>query len=162
MQRIWKGVALVVSFAFLLPVAVWGQGGATGAITGVMQDENGGVIPNAKIVVINKATGQTARETTTSGAGSFNVPQLPPGTYRVEISASGFSKYVVEGVIVRVTETTAITATMKVGAITESVTVTGVATAVNVTSAATGEVIGTQTVSNLPFATSNFLPLLAL
>jgi hypothetical protein len=61
---------------------------------------------------------------------------------RVEISAAGFSKYVVEGVIVRVTETTAFTATLKVGAITESVTVTGVATAVNLTSAATGEVIG--------------------
>jgi hypothetical protein len=36
---------------FLLAGAVWGQGGATGAIDGMVQDASGAVIPNAKVSI---------------------------------------------------------------------------------------------------------------
>ena len=43
----------------------WGQGGATGAITGAVLDASGAVIPNAAVQVIDAATGQPVRSLTT-------------------------------------------------------------------------------------------------
>ncbi len=162
MKLAWRWAAFLVVLSLFVPTGLWAQGGATGAITGLVEDEKGGVIVGAKIVITNKATGQTAREVTSSGAGTFGIPLLPPGSYRLEISATGFAKFVVEDVAVRVTETTNVVATLKVGAITESVTVTAVAPTLNVSSAATGQTITSQTVANLPLSTGNFLTLLTL
>ena len=162
MQRYWKWVAIALAVVLLLPSGALAQTGATGAITGVVQDEKGGVIPKAKVTIINVATGAKVREVETGDAGTFAVPLLPPGTYKVEITASGFSKFVGENIAVRVTETTTILANMKVGAVTETITVTDAATVVNVANATTGQTIGAHTVSSLPLSTGNFLTLLTL
>ena len=162
MRGYTKWFAMALAVALLFPAGLWAQGGETGAITGVVQDEKGGVIPDAKVVVINKATGAKEREVTTTGAGTFNVPLLRPGTYSLEITVSGFAKYVGETVVVRVTETTNVVATMKIGAVTETVTVSEAATPVQLTSATTGQTIGSQTIGTLPLSTGNFLTLLTL
>ena len=103
MRAYCKWTAIGVALVLLIPAGLWAQGGATGAITGVVQDEKGAVIPNAKVVVVNKGTGATEREVTTTGAGTFNVPLLPPGTYRLEVTVEGFARFVAESVLVRLT-----------------------------------------------------------
>ncbi len=162
MQRYWKWVAIALALALLLPSGAFAQAGATGAITGVVQDEKGGSIPKAKVVVISVATGAKVREVETGDAGTFAVALLQPGTYKLEITASGFSKFVGENIPVRVTETVTVVANMKVGAVTETITVTDAASEVNLANAVTGQTIGSHTVSNLPLSTGNFLTLLTL
>src|SRR5713226_862828 len=162
MQRHWNWVALILTVVLFAPAGLWAQGGATGAISGVVQDEKGGVIPDAKVVVINKATGVKEREVATTGAGTFNVTLLPPGTYKLEITVSGFSRLVADNIIVRLTETTTVVANMKLGAVTETVTVSEIAAPIQLASAATGQTIGSQTITNLPLSTGNFLTLLTL
>jgi carboxypeptidase family protein/TonB-dependent receptor-like protein len=146
----------------LIPVGLWAQGGSTGAITGVVEDQQGGAIPNAKIEVINKGMGVKEREVTSGTAGAYTVPLLPPAIYRLEVTAPNFAKYVAESVEVRVTETTTVNIKMQVGAITQVVTVTEAAVPVNLSNPTTGQVIGPQTVSNLPLSNRNYLTLLAL
>jgi hypothetical protein len=163
MQKFNKWFAIAATLALLIPAGLWAQSGSTGAITGLAQDEKGGTIPNANVVVINRATGAKVRETTTTTAGVFNITLLPPGTYRVEITAAaGFAKFVADDIVVRVTETTSVTATMKLGMVTETVTVTGAAAVVNLANATTGQTIGSETVASLPLSTGNFLTLLTL
>src|SRR5712692_8419660 len=157
MRAYCKWTAIGVALVLLIPAGLWAQGGATGAITGVVQDEKGAVIPNAKVVVVNKATGVTEREVTTTGAGTFNVPLLPPSAYRLEITAEGFAKFVAESVLVRVTDTSSVVVTLKVGPMTQTVTVTEVVIPIVTTSAVTGQTIGAFTVSTLPLPTRNFL-----
>src|SRR5579871_1005715 len=66
------------------------QGGATGAIGGVVQDSSGAVIAGAQVSITNEATGEVLRQTTTDPSGGFAVPLLPVGSYLVEVRAKGF------------------------------------------------------------------------
>ncbi len=159
----WMAVFLgVLSIALLTPAGLRAQAGATGAITGTVLDQKGGAIAGATIVVTNVATGQKEREVVSTGAGTFNVPSLPPGTYSVEVAAAGFSRFLVERVLVQVTETSSVIATLAVGKVTETVTVHEVALPAELTSATTGETISAETASTLPLSTRNFLTLLTL
>jgi len=155
-------VVACLLLALLVPVSLFAQGGSTGAITGTVTDEKGGIVAGATIKVTNVETGVEEREITSSGAGVFNIALLRPGFYRIEVTAPGFARFVAEKVIVRVTETSTIIVTLKVGQISETVTVTEVLVPVELTSAATGQTIGSYTVNNLPLATGNYFTLLTL
>lgn len=159
----WMGVFLaVLSIVLLIPAGLQAQAGATGAITGTVVDEKGEAISGATIVVTNVATGQKEREVVSTSAGTFNIPSLPPSTYSVEITAMGFSRFVMSRVLVQVTETTKVNATLSVGQVTETITVHDVTPPVELTSATTGETITAETASTLPLSTRNFLTLLTL
>ncbi len=138
------------------------QAGATAAISGLVQDPSGAVMPNAQVVVISEDTGVTARKVTSTGAGTFVVSLLPPGSYTLQITAPGFRAFEAHGLIARVTETTHVVAKMEIGQPKETVSIEALSTPVEVSSATTGETIQSQTITNLPLATGNFLALLAL
>src|SRR5258708_16095321 len=88
----WMAVFLGVSLmALLIPTGLRAQAGATGAITGTVSDQKGGAISGATIVVTNVATGHKEREVVSTGAGTFNVPSLPPSHYSLEITPTEFS-----------------------------------------------------------------------
>lgn len=162
-RKFWAMRNLMVFLgALLLATSAFGQAGSTGAINGTVQDEQGAGIPSAQVRVTNTATGVVERESSTTGAGLFDIPSLQPGTYKVEVTAKGFARFVAEKVRVQVTETTTVNATLKIGQISETVVVTEVVTPVQLSSATTGEVIGPYTVSTLPLSTRNFLTLLTL
>jgi hypothetical protein len=159
----WMAVFLGVSLmALLIPAGLRAQAGATGAITGTVSDQKGGAISGATIVVTNLATGHKEREVVSTGAGTFNFPSLPPSHYSLEITATGFSRFVMDNILVQVTETASVNATLSVGQVTETVTVHDVSPPVELTSAATGETISAETASTLPLSTRNFLTLLTL
>jgi hypothetical protein len=162
MHFINRLVVCCLLLALAIPVSLFAQGGSTGAITGTVLDEKGGAVAGAKIVVTNVETGVHEREIVSTGPGTFSVPLLPPGTYRIEATAQGFAKFVAEKVVVRVTETSNVIVTLKLGQMSETVTVTEVLVPVELTSAATGQTITSYTVNNLPLATGNYLTLLTL
>src|SRR5580700_3991325 len=70
---------------------VAGQSLTTGAITGSVTDQSGGVMPRVVIVATNTGTG-VARETHSSASGSYLLAELDPGTYNVTAQSSGFAK----------------------------------------------------------------------
>jgi hypothetical protein len=61
-----------------------------GSITGVVRDPSGAVVPAADVLVTNEGTALT-RRATSSSAGLFSVPNLDIGTYKVRVSAKGFT-----------------------------------------------------------------------
>src|SRR5215471_13235217 len=138
------------------------QGGATGAITGTVQDPSGGLIASAKVEIVSEATGQVVRDLTTDSSGSFTATLLPVGSYSVGVSATGFATTKFTGVLVRVTETTRMTAELKVTQATETVSVSAEVATINTANAATGQALDSSTVSTLPLPTQNFQQLLSL
>ena len=156
----FKALTVVLLIAMLAGFA-WAQGGSTGAISGTVLDEKGGVMPNAKVEVYNIETGEKVRQVTSSSAGTFNVPFLDPGKYRVEITSAGFEKFVTS-LAVLVSETAAVSANMRVGAMTTVVIVEGTVTPVDTTSPTTGQTLTSESVNDLPLSTRNFLTLLTL
>src|ERR671936_2726317 len=62
------------------------------AIEGTVSDQSGAPLPGATIVMTNQATNVKYQGVSTS-SGSFRIPALPPGTYRVEVQAPGFEMW---------------------------------------------------------------------
>ena len=85
--------AFVVSLALALPQCRLAQAQtSTGTISGVVTDASGGVVANAEVKATNEATGQTWTAASSS-SGEFQLQNLPPGSYAVEVSAAGFQVF---------------------------------------------------------------------
>jgi hypothetical protein len=161
MNSLWKMMASSI-FLAVFTGSMFAQGGATGAVSGVVQDSSGAVIANAKVSIKSEATGEVLRQATTDASGLFTATLLPVGNYTVEVNAAGFPDTKFPGVVVRITETTRMTAAMKVSTVKEVVEVQSQVEQVNTTDATTGQSLGAQTITDLPLATRNFQQLLTL
>ncbi|MET0625830.1 MAG: TonB-dependent receptor [Pyrinomonadaceae bacterium] len=154
--------ALLLSAAAFLPPAARAQTSNTGVITGVVQNEKGEVVSHATVRAVNVGT-NAAREVTTSGEGVYEIAQLAPGAYRVEVEAQGFSKSVQEGVVVNVLQRTTVNPTLKVGVVTEVVNVTGEsAPLVETTKTDVSGVVDQRRLENLPVNGRSFASLAVL
>jgi hypothetical protein len=81
----------------LVTVFALAQSQTTGRIAGTVKDQNGAVIVSAAATVTSLATAEQ-RKVSTDNAGNYDVSLLPPGTYRVSVTANGFKKTDVESV----------------------------------------------------------------
>lgn len=142
--------------------AAFGQGGATGAISGTVVDLNGGTVADAEVQIINSATQVLVRRVNTTTDGSFVATFLPPATYYVVVNKSGFAEAKATSIEVRVTETTRLSVTLKPGTVSETVEISAQVATVETTNATTGQTIGQETVRDLPLATQNYQQLLTL
>jgi len=154
--------AQLVLVGILTSTHAYGQGGATGAISGAVVDTSGGSVAGAEVQIIDTRTESLARKVSTNADGLFVAPLLPPGTYIVVVNKSGFAEAKASGIEVRVTETTKVTIALKPGAVSEKVEISAQITSVETTNAATGQSLGTATVRELPLATQNYQQLLTL
>ncbi len=93
-----------------------------GNITGQVTDTSAAAVPGATILITNHSTNQTSTVTTETN-GDYNLPNLSPGTYRLEVSAQGFKKVVKDGVVMTAAATVRVDARLEVGQITETVEV---------------------------------------
>jgi hypothetical protein len=159
---ITRNLAVVFVLSLAFGSLAFAQGGATGAIGGVVQDPSGAVIANAKVSVTIEATGEVLRQVTTDASGLFVATLLPVGNYTVQVNAAGFPVTKFPGVVVRITETTRMTAVVKTSVVKEVVEVQSQVEQVNTTDATTGQSLGAQTITDLPLATRNFQQLLTL
>src|ERR1017187_793765 len=94
-----------------------------GSVTGTVADASGGIIPGAKIIATNLATGLGGTFLST-GTGTYNVPGLLPGTYRVTCEKEGFKLTTVDHVVIDVASAVTVNITLQVGAAIQSVEVT--------------------------------------
>jgi hypothetical protein len=155
---------LVAAFSlFLFAGLALGQTGAGtfGTILGTVNDETGAVVPKVTVTVTSVRTG-SVRTTTTDEQGSYQVPALLPGLYRVELEASGFKKYQRTDVELRVNESVRVDATMQVGELTQTVEVEGGAPLLTTSSGTVGHVIDNKSVVELPLNGRDFTQLTLL
>ena len=96
----------------------------TGAIRGVITDQNGGAVTDAKVTITKKSTKQSTT-TQTTGSGQFEFSNLPLGDdYEVAIEASNFKTLTLSDVKVQLNKINDLSAQLTVGGIGETVTVT--------------------------------------
>lgn len=160
MQTFVRRYFAFIFLVLLMSSLAWAQGGPTGAISGVVRDETGALVPNATVSITSVDTGREVRTLTSSAEGTFTASLLPVGMYRVIVTAPGFSRFEAANVQVRVTEVTSVPINLRVGAVETEVTVTEAATPVQLNSATTGQVI--SNVGAIPSPTRNVLHFLAL
>ena len=93
-----------------------------GTILGTVTDPSGAVVAGAQVTVKNTGTG-LQRSTTTSGDGSYSLPELPIGTYDVTVTQAGFETSVTKGVTVDVATERRVDAALKAGQVSTQVEV---------------------------------------
>jgi Carboxypeptidase regulatory-like domain len=149
---------LLPTLVFSLAAIVFAQLGSAG-ISGLISDTNGAAVPNSRVTVKNKATGQT-RETTANAEGIYTFQNLPPATYEVRVEATNFAPAVVESVTLNVGEVPAINVTLKPAGAQETVIITpSDALSVDTNTSQISGVINERTLTNLPLNGRNFLDL---
>src|SRR5262245_64690064 len=84
-------ISLLVCLLAMTSTAIGQSQLGTGAISGTVQDPNGGLIAGATVTITNSGTGLT-RSVTTNEAGQFNVPVLPAGEYSARVERTGFAR----------------------------------------------------------------------
>lgn len=137
-------VALVVATAGSYAAAQTFTGGLRGAV----KDANG-VIPGVTVELINEGT-NVAREVVSNESGEYNFAAVPPGTYTVKATLTGFKTYENKGIRIGTQQFITLDITLDVGQLQETITVTGAAPLIDTSNASTGAVIDAQQLSTLP------------
>ena len=118
----------------------------TGEIRGTVVDARGGGLPGATVDVTSPSL-QGSRTTVTGAGGSFQLPALPPGTYKVTVTLAGFGK-AEQQTQVRLDATASVAVTLQVAA-TEQIVVTGEAPVVDVSTTTGGSNYGSSVIDRL-------------
>jgi hypothetical protein len=88
----------VVLFVLVATASAWAQ---TAEVSGRVTDESGAVLPGVTVTVTQTDTG-FIRSVVTDGSGSYVMPNLPTGPYRLEVALQGFRTYVQTGIVLQV------------------------------------------------------------
>src|SRR5436305_1616792 len=120
MKRIW--IAFLVGFvgSAITCSSVWAQ--ATAQISGTVRDQSGAVLPGVEVTATQTETG-IARMAVTNETGSYVLPNLPIGPYRLEASLPGFRSFAQTGIVLEVNASPVVNPTLQVGQVTEQVEV---------------------------------------
>ncbi len=131
------------------------------ALSGVVSDSTGAIVPNASVAATN--TGTNARTTAQSDSnGHYLLLQLTPGSYTLDVSSPGFKKYVRSGIVLQLQQQARLDVKLDVGDLAETVTVSANASPLETNSSTIGKVVDNNAIVNLPLNTRNVYSLIYL
>src|SRR5947207_10786234 len=157
MRRLFGQVIMVL---LLASMAAFGQT-FRGAINGTVEDPSGAVVPGANVTITNAATGGTQSMVTTSN-GQFAFQDLPLGTYKLSVTASGFTPIGVDNVPVTAGAIYTLPVKLSVGQRTTEVEVSAAALAIDTTTATQTMTIPSAVVQDVPLNGRDFTQLVAV
>ncbi|HYR43833.1 MAG TPA: TonB-dependent receptor [Terriglobia bacterium] len=134
-------------FSCLACTVVWGQ--STAQVGGTVRDQSGAVLPGVEVTATQTAT-SIARSVVTNETGSYVLPNLQVGPYRLEASLPGFRKFVQTGILLQVDASPVINIVMEVGQVAETVEVQADAALVETRNTGIGQVMDNVRVMELP------------
>ncbi len=120
-----------------------------GSITGNVSDASQAAVVGAKVVATEQTTNFT-RDTTTNGAGGYNLPTMPPGSYTITVTAPSFQTSTVTGVRVSPEEIARINVVLSIGQLTQNVEVSADAIALQTDRAEIRDDVTVRTLQNVP------------
>ncbi|MGA2218915.1 MAG: carboxypeptidase-like regulatory domain-containing protein, partial [Terracidiphilus sp.] len=125
-----------------------------GGITGEVSDVSGGVIPNARVTVVDEQTALT-RTAQTNGSGVYSFVNLPIGTYTLTYTADGFDVQKTQHITVQANRTATVNASLKVGQTTTTVEVEA-APMMNAADTTNGYIMESAEIESVPLPTGSF------
>jgi carboxypeptidase family protein len=141
--------SLVGVLAFLLITTSASAQLSTAQLSGRVTDESGAVLPGVTVTATQTDTGLT-RSVTTDASGTYVLPNLPTGPYRLEAMLQGFRTYSQTGIVLQVAASPAINVILAIGNVAENVSVEAAAPIVDVQSAGISDVIDNERIVELP------------
>lgn len=156
----WAAAAILTAI-MALPGVMQAQGGAQGTILGSMTDNAGLVIPGGKVVITDLQT-NVSTSITTNKDGSYSVPYLRPGLYRVSGEKEGFGKAIVDNLTLVVGQSLRVDLAMRLGTVTEMISVGANALHLDTEDATVSTVVDERQIVDLPLNGRQFNQLMFL
>src|SRR2546425_1933674 len=150
------GISLVLAFGCAL---VWAQG--TAQISGAVVDASGARLPGAEVTATQTATG-LVRTVVSNETGSYALPSLPTGPYKLEVSLPGFRTFVQTGIVLEVNGSPVFNVALDVGQVTQTVEVQANAALVETRNVGVGQLMETRQILELPLNGRGVTELIAL
>src|SRR3984957_12763529 len=164
-QRRLLRPALFLQLALLAVLAAFFPGAKlhaqTGSITGTVVDPSGAAIPGAKVQVTDQATGNLTREASADAGGTFRALNMPPGTYRIKVSAPGMEELVRDGIVLDQDQSLSLgNLALTIGQASQTVTVTTQTPLIDTATSSNAAVISQRQVTEQPLNGRDFESLL--
>jgi hypothetical protein len=139
-------VAVALAGILLLPKSVHAQA----TIAGVIRDASAAVLPGVTVEASSSALIEKSRTVISDGSGQYRITDLPPGTYAVTFTLTGFSTVKRDALAVSGSGVITVNADLRIGALEETLTVTGSSPIVDTQSVRREVVLNNETLSTLP------------
>jgi hypothetical protein len=157
LPRFFLNVSLVLSACSF---SLWGQS-SQGVIQGSVRDPQGSAIVGAKVVLTNTATGISSA-TTTNDSGTYLVPNLKVGSYRLVVESPGFKQYAQERISLSTADRLGIDVQLELGQVGETVSVTAEPPAIENRTSEIGQTIESKDVEDLPLGNRRTMNVISL
>ena len=128
-----------------------------GQVRGVVTDQSGSVLPNAKVILANVDTG-VVNQKDTDHAGLYVFDFVDPGTYTVTVEAGGFAKHLQQNVVVQSSGDVTVDVVMSTGPVQQEVTVSATPPLIETTSSNVELTFKTVTPSRARMVAVRFAP----
>ncbi len=129
---------------------------STGALSGIVTDTAGAVVPDAQIELTNLDTG-IRQPNKTNSTGLFSFPTVPVGNYSLRITAAGFKTALISPLVVSIGSTTPANTKLEVGASSQQITVTeSTGTLLNTSESSVSTTVNRKLIDNLPLSGRNY------
>lgn len=125
------------------------QAVTTGTLVGTVVDQTGAAVPNA-IILLTDTTTKTSRATKTNATGYYVLSNVPPGTYDLTISSSGFATERVQGQVIAVGTQSTVNVKLRVGNAQQTVEVTAEGVELQTLNATVGGTVAPEALETLP------------
>lgn len=145
----------------LFSLVLLGQVNPTGNLSGTVTDSSGAIVPGAAIAVAEASTGLKFGATS-GGNGEFFIGNMPPGTYNVTASLTGFQTGVYRAVQVVVGNTYDLKVVLQPGQVTSTVTVEAGQQLIETSQSSVGLTISGNVITTVPTPSNSALFGLAL
>ena len=154
-SRLILPVLCLIGVAFLVSSAFGQVDVSTATLKGTVYDANQAVIAGAQITVANLDRGLTQRAASGQD-GTYQIPLLPPGPYRIEVVAEGFDKTVVQRMELTIGEAAIFDARLVVGSVKTEIVVNEKAPLIEAEKTQQANTLGTLQIANLPNISRSF------
>jgi outer membrane receptor protein involved in Fe transport len=155
-----RRLALTAILHLAVSICVLAQS-PTATLSGRVLDPTQAAISGASVAAVNMGT-NVVSHATTNDEGFYTIVNLPPGSYRAEVTKPGFKTLIRPDLVLHVQDVIAINFKLSVGAVSESITVEGGAPLVNTESAAVSTVVDRKFAENLPLNGRSFQTLIQM
>src|SRR6185369_14597068 len=145
----------------LLAMPAFAQSGGT-TVRGTVKDPQGNLVKGATVTITDPARNFT-RTQSTNEDGAYVFTAVPPGTYKLDVTAPGFKTASASGLVALVDTPTVRDVELEIGAVSETVDVTSAAeAAINTSDASLGNSFERKRIVELPLNANNVVGLLSL
>src|SRR5882762_6243863 len=156
MRRLFLGLVMILTLGVAANAQTF-----RGAINGTVTDPSGSSVPNATVKATETATGIDHATVTTSD-GAFAFQDIPLGTYKVTVTATGFPAYAVDKVEVSAGQIYTLNVKLTLQATTTTVEVSAAAITLDTTTATQNMTITSDVVQDVPLNGRDFTQLIAV